>query len=110
MLIFARKKRMLILNITTKVMHGIEKEWLQWMKDTWIKEMMGTGLFGEYRFCKLKDNDDEEGLMYVTQFYCDTTENYDTFMSEQDDRLRELGHQRFGNAFISFRTIMEIIH
>ncbi|WP_158605908.1 DUF4286 family protein [Taibaiella sp. KBW10] len=101
---------MLILNITTKVMHSIEQDWLQWMKSTWIKEMQDTGLFGEHRFCKLQGNDDEEGVMYVTQFHCDTLENYNTFLSEQDERLRSLGHQQFGNAFISFRTIMEIIH
>lgn len=109
-MLYLCEKKMLILNITTKVMHEIEKDWLQWMKDVWMKEMMATGLFSECRFCKLMDNDDEEGLMYVTQFYCDTMENYNTFVDEQDERLRQLGHQQFGNSFISFRTIMEIIH
>ena len=100
---------MLIYNITTKVGHAVKEAWLQWMKKEMIVEMMKTGLFSDYRFCHLIENDDEEGATYVAQYHCDSREHYDSFVNEHDQRLKELARQRFGDQYISFRTIMEIV-
>lgn len=101
---------MLILNITTKVTHAIEADWKQWTRTVWIPMMVDTGLFGEFRFCKLRENDDEEGKMYVVQLHCDSEENYQTFLKEYDETIRQNTYARFGDAFIAFRTVMETLH
>jgi hypothetical protein len=100
---------MLILNITSKVAHAIVPEWKEWTQTVWMSRMMGTGLFSDCRFCKLHDNDDEEGLMFVLQLTCDAKENYDTFLKEHDDAIRLEAYAQFGDAFISFRTVMEVL-
>ena len=101
---------MLILNITSKVAHHIVQDWKEWILAVWMPRMMGTGLFSDCRFCKLNDNDDDEGMMFVVQLYCDAIEHYDTFLKEHDDTIRQESYARFGDAFISFRTVMEILH
>lgn len=101
---------MLILNVTTKVAPSIEQQWKAWTKAVWIPKMIATGLFGEFRFCKLRDNDDEDGMMYIVQFHCDSEENYNTFLEEHDDAFREEAYAEFGNSFIGFRTVMETLH
>lgn len=100
---------MLIYNITSKVLHAYKDAWLDWMKKEMIQEMMKTGLFSDYRFCHLIDNDDEEGVTFVTQYHCDSREHYETFINEHDQRLMNLAQQKFGNNYISFRTVMEIV-
>ncbi|HTO15958.1 MAG TPA: DUF4286 family protein [Edaphocola sp.] len=101
---------MIILNITSKVVHPIVDNWVFWIKETWIPLMMNTGLFSSYRFCKLRENDDEEGQMFVVQFHCDSEEDLHSFNNEYDDNIRQLAYKEFGSDFISFRTIMEIIN
>lgn len=101
---------MLILNVTSKVAHRIEQEWKTWTREVWIPKMLATGLFGEFRFCKLRENDDEEGRMYVVQLHCDSEENYQTFLKEYDEMIRKEAYAQFGDAFIAFRTVMETLH
>ncbi|HRP88838.1 MAG TPA: DUF4286 family protein [Edaphocola sp.] len=101
--------KVLILNITSKVLHHIAKEWQKWTQDNWIPMMMKTGLFSSYRFCKLRDNDDDEGQMFVVQFHCDSEEDYHSFINEYDETIRNEAYKQFGNNFISFRTLMEVI-
>lgn len=101
---------MLILNVTSKVAHRIEQEWKNWTREIWIPKMLATGLFGDFRFCKLRENDDEEGRMYVVQMYCDSEENYQTFLKEHDEVIRQEAYAQFGDAFIAFRTVMETLH
>lgn len=99
---------MIIYNVTIKVEPSIAAEWVGWMKQEHIAEVMATGLFLDYRLCRLLEQDEAEGLTYIVQYFCDSLEDYNTYISEHAPRLRDNGFQRFGNQFIAFRTVMEV--
>ena len=99
---------MIIYNVTVKVDNDVADEWVQWMKIEHMPELMKTGLFVDYRLCRLLEQDEEEGRTYTAQYYCDNMENYNTYISEHATRMREKGMQRFGNKFIAFRTVMQV--
>lgn len=44
---------MIIYNVTIKVSHDIALEWVNWMKQEHIPDLLLTGLFVDYRFCKM---------------------------------------------------------
>jgi hypothetical protein len=75
---------MIIYNVTTKVTHTIHQSWLAWIKQEHIPEVMNTGLFHDYRICRLLEQDDSEGPTYTIQYATDTLENYYTYIQEHN--------------------------
>jgi hypothetical protein len=100
---------MIIYNVTTKVTYNIHEHWLQWMKEQHIPEIMATGLFHDYRMCRLLEQDDQDGPTYTVQYSTDTLENYQTFLQEYAPLLRQKGYEQFGDQFVAFRTVMQVV-
>lgn len=101
---------MIIYNVTLKLHPEITEEWLRWMKQEHIPDLMRTGLFLEFKLCRLMDQDDSEGPTFVVQYFCDSHEHYETYINEHAAEMREKGLKRFGDRFIAFRTVMEVQH
>ena len=98
---------MIVYNITIKIDRAIEKEWLEWQFNEHIPEIMNTGMFLNYNFYRLLEQDDSEGLTFVLQYHAATIENYNTYISKFAPALREKANRRWKDGFIAFRTIME---
>jgi hypothetical protein len=99
---------MIIYNVTVKVEKETAPEWLHWMKHEHIPELMRTGLFVDYRLCRLLEQDESEGLTFTAQYFCDNMEHYNTYIQEHSAGMREKSFRRFGNKFVAFRTVMEV--
>ena len=53
---------MILYNVTVNVEDGIHHDWLTWMKETHIPDVMNTGMFIENKMLKLLSQlPDEEG-------------------------------------------------
>ncbi|PUZ26502.1 protein of unknown function [Chitinophaga costaii] len=100
---------MIIYNITTKVSPIIEGAWLAWTKQDYLPAIVQTGLFHDFRVCRLLDQDDSDGATYVVQCFTDTLENYETYLQEHAPSFLKKATMRFGDQFVSFRTIMQIV-
>lgn len=101
---------MIIYNVTIKVANTIADAWLKWMKETHLKDMMSTGKFLGYRMCSLENvTDEDDAKTFVVQYECTSMAEYDAYINEDSETMRQDGLQRFGSQFIAFRTIMEVI-
>lgn len=100
---------MIIYNVTVKTEPGIAAEWEQWMKEEHMPELLATGLFTEYKLCRLLEQDEMEGITYVAQYFCKDIAAYNAYISDHAPLMREKGFNRFGNRFIAFRTVMEVV-
>ncbi len=98
---------MILYNVTIKINHDAEQEWLQWMKDEHMPELMQTGLFVDSKLFRLLDIDDTEGATYAAQYFCKNMEDYNNYISAYSAAMRAKGIEKFGDRFIAFRTIME---
>lgn len=101
---------MIIYNVTIKVEAGIADQWLKWMKEEHATDMMNTGLFSDYRLCRLMEQDESDGVTFVVQFHSDSMENYQSYLHEHAAKMRQKSLDKFGNKFAAFRTIMEMIN
>lgn len=101
---------MIIYNVTVKVEPGSAESWVKWMKEEHIQDMMNTGLFSDYRLCRLMEQDEAEGVTYVIQYHCDGIENYQSYINEHALKMRQKGLDKFGSKFAAFRTVMEAIN
>ena len=100
---------MIIYNVTVKVDPGVAEAWVYWMKAEHMPELMGTDLFIDCRLCKLLDQDEEEGITYSAQYFCEGMEQYSLYIELHSERLRERSNKLFGGKFIAFRSLMEVI-
>ena len=44
---------MIIYNVTVKIDHSVHQEWLDWMKNNHIQDVIKTGHFVDYKICKI---------------------------------------------------------
>ena len=100
---------MIIYNVTIKTDLEIAEDWLNWMKSEHLEEMMKTGLFLDYKMHKLLEQDETEGATFVVQYHCESMDQYQEYIDQHAHEMRTKGHQKFGNKFAGFRTIMEVI-
>lgn len=100
---------MIIYNVTIKVENTVADEWATWMKKEHMPDVMGTKLFVENRLCRLLDQDEAEGVTYVAQYYCATMNEYNAYIDEYATEMREKAFKAYGNKFVAFRTVMEVI-
>jgi len=99
---------MIIYNITTKVAHPVSAQWQQWTQERYMPALLQTGLFQSCTLHRLLEQDnDEEGETFVLQCRAGNRADYDLFLERHAAPLRQQGHDRFGNQFISFHTAME---
>ena len=98
---------MILYNVTVKVDHSIHAEWLIWMKQEHIPDVMGTGMFEEARFWKLTEVDEAEGMTYAVQYIAKNRELYERYLEIFAPEMRKKGTDRWGDRFIAFRTVME---
>lgn len=100
---------MIIYNVTIKVNHEIATEWVNWMKNEHIPDLMLTGLFADYRLCKMLELDEEDGITFSAQYFCNSRENYDAYIKNHAEMMRNKGIRKFGDKFIAFRSLMEVV-
>lgn len=95
-------------NVTIKILPSIEEEWLQWMKNEHIQEVLSTQLFSDFSFYQLLEPTDheEDGITYVVQYFTHEKKNYERYIEEYAPALRQKGFDRFGDRFIAFRTLL----
>ena len=101
---------MFIYNVTIKVDHSIHDNWLQWMKEVHIPDVMKTGCFEKHVFIRLLETDETEGLTYAVQYYAISKAQYNRYIDLYAAKLRKDGMDKWGNKFIAFRTLMEVVN
>lgn len=100
---------MIVYNITIKIHTAIESEWLVWQKQEHIPEIMSTGLFTENKIFRLLEHDEADSITYVMQYFSHSLENYNSYIEKFALPLRQKAISKWGDRFIAFRTIMELV-
>ena len=100
---------MIIYNVTVNVDESVASPWLTYMKETHIPDVMATGCFEKYVFCRLlTQQDDEEGFTYTIQYYCESMEKYDLYQEKYSPALQQEHSSLYGGKFVAFRSLMEV--
>ena len=100
---------MIIYNVTTKVRRNIANDWLQWLKDVHVKEILNTGCFTDFKIVKLLEIDEEEGPTYALQLYAESKAIYNQYVEKFAGKMRQDAFNKWGDQFISFRSVMQIV-
>lgn len=101
---------MIIYNVTVRVEHSIADDWLTWLKEDHIPDIISTGCFTHATILHLLELDDTEGITYAVQYHADSKTMYDHYIEQFADTMRKSGIDKWGNKFIAFRTVMQVVH
>ncbi len=99
---------MILYNVTVKVNAEIQDEWLQWMKEIHIPDVMRTGFFTEYKLCRILERDESDGVTYAIQYLCNSLADYETYRLKFAPALQREYSEKFKDRFVAFRTVMEV--
>jgi len=99
---------MILYNVTVSIDESVHDEWLGWMLNTHIPEVMATGLFLENRVCKIHAYE-EGGKSYSIQYLAPDMESYDLYQQEHAPALQASHNDKYAGKFAAFRTVLEVI-
>ncbi len=107
---FSAGREGFIYNVTIKVTTDIAKEWLQWLKEEHITDVIGTGCFTNATILHLLEVEDSEGPTYAVQYFAESKSLYNLYIEKYAAKMRQKGFDKWGDRFIAFRSIMQVIH
>ena len=100
---------MYIYNVTINVDESIHDEWLSWMQDIHIPEVLETGNFLKAIMSQVLVKEDMGGITYSVQYTCESKELLINYYEKDAPRLRQAPFNKFGNKLGAFRTEMKIM-
>ncbi len=100
----------IVYNITIKIHPNIEAEWVGWQKEEHIPEILATGMFDDYKMYRLLELDDTDGITYTIQYFASSLQSYQRYINDFSGTLHKKAINRWGDQFIAFRTVMELVN
>jgi phosphoribosylamine-glycine ligase len=100
---------MIFYNVTVNIHESVHDQWMQWMQEKHIKDVLATGKFTAARMVRVLVEEEMGGMTYAIQYSCDNKETLQKYYDEDAPRLREEGHNLFGDKMLAFRTELELI-
>lgn len=102
--------QMIIYNVTVKTDHSIAGDWLTWLKEEHIPDIIGTRCFTHASVLRLLDMDETDGVTYAVQYHAESKLLYDRYITEYAEGMRRKATEKWGDKFIAFRSVMEVVH
>jgi hypothetical protein len=98
---------MILYNVTVKVDFEIHDEWIKWMKEVHIPEVLATGYFVENKVYRLMEEISNDGITYAIQYTCKNMSDYITYQEKHAPALQKDHYDRYKDKFVAFRTLLK---
>lgn len=99
---------MVLYNVTVNIDDDVEEDWISWMKETHIPEVMESGYFTEYRMMRmLSESANETGKTYAIQYLAETLKHVEDYLEKAAPKLQKQSIIRYGTKMAAFRTVLE---
>ncbi len=99
---------MVIYNVTVNVDESVHKEWVKWMKDEHIPDVLATGHFHGSTFSKILA-EEAGGFAYSIQYRAKSMDDLETYQKNHSPRLQKDHMDRYGKYTAAFRTLLDVI-
>lgn len=101
---------MIIYNVTINIDDSVHDQWVNWMKDKHIPEILATGKFTEAKMVRVLIVEEMGGTTYSIQYFTESKEMLERYYQEDAPKFREEGMRLFGDKMLAFRTELELVH
>ena len=99
---------MIIYNVTVSVEESIKEDWLIWMKNVYILEVMATGIFSKSQINRVIVEGDSDNTFAIA-YTCKSMKDLHQYQVKFASDLQQKYTDRYGDKVVAFRTLMEVI-
>lgn len=99
---------MIVYNVTVSVDPIIDKEWLEWMRNHHIPDVMRTGFFISAELNKVITSKDDE-ITYAIAYRCNDIKDLHAYEVKCAPLLQKEHSDKFKDNTFAFRTIIQVI-
>ena len=100
---------MILYNVTVNVESEVEEEWLSWMKEKHIPDVLATGQFIDHKIYRLIGEIPNNGTTYSIQYFAHSMQQIDTYLTNFAVKLRDEHMKKFKDKHVAFRTVLESV-
>lgn len=101
---------MILYNVTCHLENALLTEWLQWMREVHIPEVMATGCFTDYKMMKVLTNaGDDDGVNIAIQYSVRNMEDYERYRDEFAPALQQKTREKYGEQILAYRSLLEVL-
>lgn len=99
---------MILYNVTVSIDATVSEEWLKYMREKHIPEVMETGHFLEARLVRV-NGEEEGGMTFATMYACESQTEFDLYEANHAAALRDEFNKMWAGKFAAFRTFLELV-
>ena len=99
---------MYIYNVTVNVAPEAQEEWVRWMKNTHMADVMKTGCFVDSQLLKVLFVEDE-GHTYSVQYKFLEMQDMERYQQNYAQGLQAEHKNLFADKALAFRTVLQIV-
>lgn len=99
---------MIIYNVTMAVETAIHDEWIVWMANEHMPEVLATGKFVDVKMYKVL-LEKEDSITYSVQYFAENLAQVQLYLAEHAHELQAKHQQKYADRVVSFRTVLEEI-
>ena len=99
---------MILYNVTVNIDAEVHEDWLTWMRNVHIPDVLKTGLFIENKLFRVLSVEEHEGYTYSIQYFLKTMEEYEEYKQNYAPALQAEYKKRYEGRFAAFRTLLEL--
>ena len=99
---------MFIYNVTVNIADDVHAEWLKWMKEIHIPDVIKTGCFIDSQILKVLYVEDE-GHTYSIQYKFLEMADVEKYQKEFAPHLQEEHKKKFDGKYAAFRTLLQMV-
>ncbi|MBI1183607.1 DUF4286 family protein [bacterium] len=100
---------MVIYSVTVTVDEAIKEDWVRYMKEQHIPEVIATGCFTGYRFTRVIGTSEEKENSFNVQYFLDSMKEMHRYQVHFAPALQKDHSQKYGDKALAFRTLLEEI-
>lgn len=100
---------MILYSVTVTIDAAAEAEWLEWMRNVHVADVVGTGYFSSGEIYQVIDRPNESERTYVIQYRCASIEDYRHYRDHFAPALQKQHTDRFAGRFRASRQLLRPI-
>jgi hypothetical protein len=98
---------MILYNITYNIDKGIDEEWLEWLKEYYLPEIMISGYFVSYKVYRLLKSEDDGSINYAVQLLAESIDRLNEFLITRAPVLSKQLQDKFRHRHAAFMTVLQ---
>ena len=99
---------MIVYKVIIQIEKKIEKDWLNWMRDVHIPEIMDLNIFYKSRLFNIINKKAKEFSSFCIEYYCRSEEEYNIYKKKYSKNLQIKHIEKFKGKFNGKRLILSL--